>query len=314
VLPEIIRPALSDRKGSLTLIGTPKGHNEFYRAWRAAQNDLDWFSVMLRASQTGLVDAEELAAARKMMTPEQYEQEFECSFEAAILGAYWGREIAEAERDGRVCELPVDLDQPVHTAWDLGRRDATAIWFFQPLFGGVNVVDYYEASGVGAQHYAEVLHSKPYKLGKCFIPHDGNVVEWGSDRSRVEVLNSFGLDTRLVPNHSLMDGINAARLTIPLARFDAVRCGDGIEALKQYRADYDEERKVFKPTPRHDWASHAADAWRYLAMSWQALRQPAPPPKSTADVYIGRADGTVSSNLTFNDLVERNRRRRLEAE
>jgi phage terminase large subunit len=314
MLPEIIRPALSDRKGSLTLIGTPRGHNAFYDAWQAATDDPEWYSVMLRASETGLVDAEELAAARKMMTPEQYEQEFECSFEAAILGAYWGREMAAAERDGRVTTVDVDQTQPVHTAWDLGRRDATAIWFFQPLFGGINVVDYYEASGVGAAHYAEVLHSKPYTLGKCFIPHDGKVVEWGSDRSRVETLNSMGLDTRLVPDHSVMDGINAARLTIPVAKFDRLRCKDGIEALKQYRAEYDEVRKVFKPTPLHDWASHAADAWRYLAMSWRELRAPAPPKKSEADVYIGKADGTVQSNLTFMDMVERNKRRRLEAE
>lgn len=312
MLPEIIRPALSDRKGSLTLIGTPRGHNDFYKAWQQAQDDPDWYAVMLRASETGLVDAEELSAARKMMTPEQYEQEFECSFEAAILGAYWGREMAAAEREGRVTDVPVNPSQPVHTAWDLGRKDATAIWFFQPVFGGVNIVDYYAATGVGAAHYAEVLHSKPYTLGKCFLPHDAKVVEWGSDRSRVETLNRLGLDTRLVPDHSVMDGINAARLTIGVSRFDRMKCADGIEALKQYRAEYDEVRKVFKPTPLHDWASDPADAFRYLAMSWQALRAPAPPKKSDADVYIGKADGTVSSNLTFMDMVERNKRRRLE--
>jgi hypothetical protein len=313
VLPEIIRPALSDRKGSLTLIGTPKGHNDFYEAWKAAQNDDDWFHLILRASETGLVDAEELASARKMMTPEQYEQEYECSFEAAILGAYWGREMAQAERDGRICDVAYDRDLPVYTAWDLGRRDATAIWFFQVLFGGIHVIDYYENTGQGAEHYADILHSKPYTYGHSYIPHDGNVVEWGSNRSRIETLERLKIKTRLVPQHSLQDGINAARLTIPQARFDRGKCEIGIEALKQYRADFDEEKKVFKDQPRHDWASHGADAWRYLSMGWRELKLALPEPKPKADAYTGNPDGTISSALSIREMVERQRRRRMES-
>jgi hypothetical protein len=314
VLPEIIRPALSDRRGCLTIIGTPRGHNDFYRTWQTAQNDNDWYSVTLKASDTGLVAAEELAAARKLMSPEQYEQEFECSFEAAIQGSYWGKEIAAAEREGRVCDVPVDPDAPVWTAWDLGRRDATAIWFFQPVFGGVNVVDFYEATGVGAAHYADVVLGKPYKLGPALMPHDAKVVEWGSDRSRIETLQRLGLKPELIPDHGLMDGINAARLTIPNARFDKTRCADGLEALKQYRADYDEERKVFKPVPRHDWASHAADSWRYLSIGWRAMRQSMPEPKRQVDAYIGTADGGTVSHLTFREMIERRTRKRQEAE
>lgn len=313
VLPEIIRPALSDRKGSLTAIGTPRGHNEFYKLWQTAQSDPDWYGLMLRASETGLVDAEELAGARKMMTPEQYDQEFECSFEAAIHGAYWGREMAQAERDGRICDVPVDPEREVLTAWDLGHRDSTAIWFFQVLAGGIHVVDYYEASGVGAAHYAEVLHSKPYKLGDCYVPHDAKVTEWGTDRTRIETLQRLGLKPRLVPDHGLMDGINAARLTIPLARFDRTKCADGIECLKQYRADYDEERKVLKPTPRHDWASHAADAWRYLSIGWQAIRAAEPDNRIKPDAIYGRGDGTMTSTLTFSELIERQTKKRKEA-
>jgi hypothetical protein len=317
VLPEIIRPALSDRRGSLTIIGTPRGHNDFYTAYQNALNDNDWYSVILRASETGLVADEELAAARKLMTPEQYEQEFECSFEAAILGAYWGREMAQAERDGLICDVPIDTDRPVYTAWDLGRKDATAIWFFQPLFGGVNVVDFYENTGQGAPHYAEVLHAKAeaggYKLGPCLVPHDAKVTEWGTDRTRVESLQRLHLKPELVPDHGLMDGINAARLTIPQARFDATRCRLGIEALKQYRADYDEERKVFKIAPRHDWSSHAADAWRYLSIGWRAMRAAAPEPKRQVDAYVGQPDGTIKSHLTFREMVDRQARKMKEA-
>jgi hypothetical protein len=283
VLPEIIRPALSDRRGSLTAIGTPKGHNDFYKLWRLAQDDPEWFPLMLKASQTGLVSQEELDSARKMMTPEQYEQEYECSFQAAILGAYWGKEMAQAEADGRICNLPIDPAQPVLTAWDLGVRDSTAIWFFQVLAGGVHVVDFYEASGVGLEHYADTLkvraHEGGYQLGECLVPHDAAVKEWGSGKTRIEQMRGLGLNVPLepnVPNHRLMDGIGAARETLARCKFDARRCADGIEALKQYRAEYDEALKVLKPTPRHDWASHAADAFRYLAMGWKERTEPKP--------------------------------------
>lgn len=273
VLPEIIRPALSDRRGALTVIGTPRGHNDFYANWRAAQADNDWFTLMLKASETGLVSPDELLSARKMMTPEQYEQEYECSFQAAIQGAYWGREMAAAEVEGRICDVPIDIEQPVYTAWDLGVRDATAIWLYQVLAGGINIVDFYEASGVGLDHYAETLRLRAatggYNLGAVHVPHDAKVKEWGSGRTRIEQMEALGLTPEIVPSHRLMDGIGAARETLARCRFDRLRCAEGIEALKQYRADYDEERKVLKPTPRHDWTSHAADAFRYLAMGWK---------------------------------------------
>ncbi|HEY1035003.1 MAG TPA: hypothetical protein VGE09_08480 [Pseudoxanthomonas sp.] len=312
MLPEIIRPALSDRKGGLTIIGTPRGHNDFHKAYQSALNDNDWYSLLLRASETGLVDAEELTAARKLMTPEQYEQEFECSFDAAIQGAYWGKEMAQAEREGRICDVPVDPSQPVYTAWDLGVKDSTAIWFFQVLAGGINVVDYYEASGVGVEHYAEVVHGKGYRLGFCMVPHDAAVKEWGTGRTRLETMQRLDLVPDRVPNIPRMDGINAARLTIPQCRFDRTRCAEGIEGLKQYRAEYDEERKVFKPTPLHDWASNPADAFRYLAVGWRKMREEQPPVTPKAEVYVGKSDGTITSNLTFREMVARNTKRRLE--
>jgi len=274
VLPEIIRPALSDRKGSLTVIGTPKGHNDFHKVWRQAQDDEEWFALMLRASQTRLVDEEELASARKMMSEDQYAQEYECSFEAAIQGAYWGKEMAKAEESGRICDIGIDQNLSVHTAWDLGVRDATAIWFFQVLHGGLHIVDYYEASGVGLDHYAETLRQKRYPSGTCFVPHDAEVKEWGSGRTRLEQMQQLGLTTQLVPNHRLMDGIGAARETLAFCKFDRLRCVDGIEALKQYRTEYDEVRKVMKPTPLHDWTSHAADAFRYLSLAWKPPEKP----------------------------------------
>jgi phage terminase large subunit len=280
MLPEIIRPALSDRRGSLTIIGTPRGHNDFHDIYQQAIADEDWFTLLLRASETGIVPAEELESARKLMAkhPGSFEQEYECNWEAAIQGAYWGKEMAAAEAEGRICEVPIDIEQPVHTAWDLGVRDATAIWFFQVLAGGLNIVDFYEASGVGLDHYNDILRERArvggYQLGPCHVPHDAKVKEWGSGRTRIEQMESLGLTPDLVQDHRLMDGIGAARESLARTRFDRERCKDGIEALKQYRADYDEERKVLKPTPRHDWTSHAADAFRYLAMGWRDFTEP----------------------------------------
>jgi len=277
LLPEVIRPALSDRRGSLSIGGTPKGRNGFYDIWQMAQDDPDWFTLMLRASETGLISEEELASARKLMSEDQYQQEYECSFDAAIPGAYWAKEISRAEREGRICAVAYDPSQPVHTVWDIGVRDATAIWFFQPLFGGLNVIDYYEASGVGLEHYAEALKDKPYQYGYAYVPHDGMAREWGSGKTRVEQMMVHGFKPHPIPHNSLIDGIHAARMTLPLARFDKERCKRGLEALVHYHAEYDEDRKVLKPTPEHDWSSHAADAWRYLSLAWRETRKGEPP-------------------------------------
>lgn len=309
VLPEIIRPALSDRKGRLTLIGTPRGHNDFYKAWNTGRADPDWYAMMLRASESGILDDEELSSAAKLMTPEQYAQEYECDFDSAIQGAYWGKEMEAAERDGRICKVDVIPDLPVHAALDIGVGDGTSIWWFQVLHGGLNVVDRYRNTGMGLAHYHEVMKAKGYPPGRVFVPHDARVLEWGSGRTRIEQMMSLGMHPEIIAHHALEDGIQAARLTIPLCRFDRERCGEGIEALKQYRAEFDEERKVFRNKPLHDWTADDADAFRYLSMAWRAMRpEPPPPPKPVFDYAIS-ADGAIRSGLTFNEIVKRQDRK-----
>lgn len=267
---EVIRPMLADRKGWATFIGTPKGRNEFFEIYEAAKSSEDWYAVMLRASETGLISKDELADARASMTEEQYEQEFECSFDAAILGAYFGREMAQAERDGRITEVKYDPAIPVHTAWDLGKGANMAIWMFQVVGNEIRVIDHHEGAHSDAiPQCVSVLEGKPYKWGNDFVPHDAKAVEIGTGRTRVETLIRLRRKPVLVPDHEVMDGINAARLTLPRVWFDREKCKDGIEALKQYRAEFDEKLKTFKDNPRHDWASHSADAFRYLAMAWR---------------------------------------------
>lgn len=294
---EVIRPMLADRQGWATFIGTPKGHNEFFDVWDRAQGNREWFAQMLRASETGILPAGELDDARKDMTPEQYEQEFECSFEAAILGAYFGKEIAEAERAGRITSVDHDPALPVYTAWDLGVGDSTAIWFFQVAANEIRVIDHYENHGQGLPHYAGVLAAKRYTYADDFVPHDARVKELGTGRTRVETLVSLGRKPRVIPAQKIMDGINAARLTIPRCWFDRTRCKDGLEALRQYRADYDEKVKAFKNEPKHDWTSHSADAFRYLAMAWRELTADEKPKDPIAELLKPRTLSDVMGEL-----------------
>jgi hypothetical protein len=251
--PEVIRPALADRQGRATFIGTPKGRNGFFEVWDNASRDPAWFRTMM---------------------PEQYAQEFECSYDAAIMGAYYGSDMADLERAGRITELVVDPVLPVHTAWDLGHDDPTAIWFFQVAPDGIRVVDYYESAGKDIEHYAGELLARGYRYGTHWLPHDAKAKFLSAKRTTIEQLHALlpKHELRIVPDHKILDGINAGRLTLKRTWFDADKCKFGIEALRQYRSDYDEKAKVLKPHPKHDWTSHCADAFRYLAMAWKQPR------------------------------------------
>lgn len=269
---EVIRPMLADRKGWAVFIGTPKGRNGFWEVWDRAGTEPDWFRIMLKASETGLLDQAELDDARRAMTPEQYEQEFECSFQAAIQGAYFGREMQAAETDKRIARVPWEPKLQVHTAWDLGIGDSTAIWFIQVTGNEIRWIDYLEGSGVGLDWYVKQLKDKPYTYDSHLLPHDAEVRELGSGQSRVETLQSLGLNNiRVIPAQRKEDQINALRLVLPRSWFDAEKCKRGIEALRQYRAEWDDKRKAFRERPLHDWTSHPADAAMVLA---QAVPQP----------------------------------------
>jgi phage terminase large subunit len=268
VWSEIIRPALADRQGWAVFIGTPKGRNAFYDLWQRSQSDQGWFSFMLKASETGLIPESELALARRDLSEEQYAQEFECSFDAAVVGSYYGKLMAQAEADKRIAGVPYDPAALVWTAWDLGIRDATAIWFAQVIGREIRIIDYYEASGVDLGHYVREINARPYVYAGHVVPHDVQAKELGTGKSRLEVLESLGLkNLTLAPLHRVEDGINAVRVFIPRCWFDATRCARGVDALKLYRAEYDDKLKALRARPVHDWSSHAADAFRYLAIT-----------------------------------------------
>lgn len=266
VWSQVIRPALSDRLGWALFIGTPKGENHFYDVYKHAQNNSEWYAGLFRASETKIVAEEELRDAAKNMTPEEYAQEFECSFTAALIGAYYGKEMEQADIDGRITSVPYERLAPVDTAWDLGIGDSTAIWFVQQVGNEYRAIDYLEDSGRDLAFYAAELRKKTYAYREHLLPHDAAAKEIGTGKSRYETLLAHGLRGKIVPRQSIDDGINAVRLLLPKMWFDAKRCERGIACLKNYEKKYDTKNKIFSSKPLHNWTSHGADAMRAFAM------------------------------------------------
>jgi len=249
--------------------------------WR----DNPWFpSILERTRQRDRLDR-----------PELYDHVWEGGFREVFEGAYYSPQLAKLSEDGRICDIGPDPDLPVHTVWDLGIGDSTAIWFWQVIGNEIRVIDHYEAHGQGLPHYAAVIKARGYKPGDDWVPHDARVRELGTGRTRVETLRGLGLSPRLVPNHKVEDGINAVRETLPHCWFDRTRCDYGLDALRQYRAEKVEEKGVFRDKPLHDWTSHTADSFRYLAMAWRELQ----PARKKVDPIK-----ELLKPMTFDDMME----------
>lgn len=276
VWQEVIRPALSDRQGWAVFIGTPRGRNYFYEIHEQSKVSPDWLSLTLRASETGLIPEAELADAKTQMSASSFRQEYECDFEAPVIGAIYAEELMKARDEGRITHVPHESLLQVHTAWDLGMDDATAIWFWQQANGQFRFIDYVEESGMGLREYAHILQSKGYLYGRHYAPHDIQVRELGSGLSRLEVARSLGIPFEVVPQAAVEEGIHAFRLMLERCWFDAEKCAKGLEALQHYRREFDDKRRVFRSAPVHDWSSHAADAARYFAMVSQTNRDRQP--------------------------------------
>ena len=284
--PEVIRPALSDRQGWATFIGTPKGRNEFYRIYERAKTTEGWFWGSLQASRTGLIKPEELADARAMMTPEQYAQEYECSFQAAVIGAYYGRDMEAAE--DRIIPVAHDKSADVFCSWDLGIGDSMALWFGQPVAKEVHWLEYYENSGFGLDHYVDYIKSRKFPVHTHLLPHDAEARELQTGQSRMDFLRGRGLDCRLVPRHAVDEGISAVRMKFPQFWFNIKGEGmdRGLDCLRMYRAEYDDKNLTLKTRPLHDWASHGADAFRCGVMGMQLAQRTAAPIRFTPRAVV----------------------------
>lgn len=277
-----IRPILLENKGWAIFNGTPRGRNHLHSIYELGQSEESWFSELLTVKDTGVISPDQIAIERREIAKERGEdeaenlinQEYYCSWDAAIPGSYYGKAIAQLETKGRITKVPADPKQPVITAWDLGVGDSTAIWFVQQDRFGLRVVDFYEASGVGADHYARVLKERGYTYDYHILPHDAGDREWGNNASsRTDVLKTLGVKPlRILNRAGVDDGINAVRVLLPTCWFDAAACDRGLNALRQYQKRWDEKLKRFSDAPLHDWTSHAADAFRYLAQGLRTYR------------------------------------------
>lgn len=271
VLTQIILPALADRLGWLDVSGTSRGwSNLLGELKRLAVNNPDWFFQELKASETSIIPKDELDRLRALMSENEYLQEFECDFDAAITGSVYGKQVYEAETKGRFKAGIYDKDHLVNTAWDLGYDDATAIWFWQKIGNEIRLIDYYENSGQDIEHYCKYIKQKPYKYDKHYVPHDAaNKLLAAGGRSIVQQAYAMGVTMYVVSATSQQNAIEAARKTLEICWADPETCKQGIDGLKQYQFEWDDDKKVFRSKPRHDWASHPADAFEIIGQVWR---------------------------------------------
>lgn len=289
-----ISPMMRENDGWATFITTPRGRNHAYNMFNSAKANPEWFAeqssihdtqalppeVLKEILQTDYIDlyGEDIGRA-------QFEQEYECSFNAAILGAFYAREMAAVRKEGRIADIEPVPGRPVHRAWDIGVRDDTSIWWFQVVGGQLFILDCYTSNGGGIDHYADYVHrihsERDWMLGTDFVPHDAAHRQWALPGARtiIQQMGSYGLHPQQVPDATKLNGINAGRKTLARCVFHP-RCEEvGIAALEQYRREWDDERKTFKANEIHDWTSHLADAFRYLALSWREVSEPVIEPK-----------------------------------
>jgi phage terminase large subunit len=261
---EIVRPALADRLGWALFLGTPKGANHFKDFRDRAEKEPGWSLLEFKASETGILPQAELEAAKKEMGDDKYSQEFECSFDSPVEGSYYAALLGKLAPE-RFTEFPKDDLCKTYTAWDLGVGDSTAIWVCQVAGQERRLIDFYENHGVGLDSYVKWIRDSGYTQAEHILPHDVEVRELGSGKSRKEALQDLGLSITVCPRVSVDDGIQAVRRLLPNCYFHP-KTKQGLDALRNYRREYDEKRNVFYDKPLHDWSSHAADAFRYLAV------------------------------------------------
>jgi len=276
----ILEPILLENNGWAVFIYTPRGRNHGYKTYQTALKESDWFCQRLTVEDTGVIGLDMIRKLRREGTSEAYiQQEYYVSFDAPLVGSYYADLLLDAEKEGRISNVPHDTAHLVSTAWDIGHGDATAIWFYQDIGHARHWIDYYESDGKSVEHYAAMLRRKAeqlrYEYGSHWGPFDLENHDWGivGSNTRKAVAKQLGIEFKIVPKVSVEDGIQAVRSLLPRSWFDATRCEQGLNALKSYRREEDEskardmDQPFFKPVPLHNWASHGADAARYAAVA-----------------------------------------------
>jgi phage terminase large subunit len=312
------KPMIEETNGVAAFITTPRGNNHAKTMYDRAKGNDHWFAELSSVTDTEALSpaqlAESLAEYRDLygidLGRALFEQEYYCSFNGAMVGAYWGAEMAEAERQGRIRKVEINWDYPVHTAWDLGKAANNPIWCFQVIDGVPRIVDFYRPESDDLEDWCKWLDDKGYH-GNDYVPHDAMHINWGAKRTRYDTLKLLGRRPKMVAMVSVADGINAGRQTIKQAVFDKDRCELGIEGLKNYRREWDDDLKRFRDNPVKDWAEHIGSSWRYLGLAWkEEATALTPPPPKKEPIYTAKPDGSVSSNMSVREQVEAMVRRR----
>jgi phage terminase large subunit len=276
---EYVRPILAENDGWAVFNFTPRGYNHGKMIYDIANNTEGWFSSLLTVDDTNAISREAIEEERRSgMSEELIMQEFYCSFDMGVEGSYYAKYIARARDENRIQPFNHDKSNRVHTAWDIGVGDSTAIWFYQLSGRQIQLVDYFEAHGEGLPFYVSILEKKAKELGYIYgdhyAPHDIRNREFGTGDSRLEAAKRLGINFRIIPVISIESGIERVRAILDRCYFSGVKCKDGILCLENYRKDFDEKNRAYKDRPLHDWTSHGADAFRYLAQSIKQAERP----------------------------------------
>lgn len=271
---QYMRPILVSNNGWALFISTPRGKNHMWELYQIAKQSPEWFCYKLTVEDTGHIPLSLIEKEKQegIMSDDLIQQEYYTSFEMGVEGAYYTKYLDRMRIKGQIGQVPWEPSFKVHTAWDLGIRDSTVIIFFQTIGQTVRIIDFYEKNKEGLEHYITVLESKPYSYGKHIAPHDIRVREFTSGLTRIEKARQLGVKFTIADDVSIVDGIEAVRSLFSKTWIDEVQCSGLIKALENYRQEYDAKRKVYSSQPLHNWASHACDGMRYLAVSLPKTR------------------------------------------
>lgn len=293
---DFIRPILAENGGWALFIYTPRGRNHGWDVYEMARKNPDWFAEILSVNETNAIPMSVIEEERRSGMPEEFiQQEYYCSFNSPLAGAFWGQQLDQIEKAGQITKVDATPEFSVKTAWDIGFTDDVAIWFYQPTFLGIKIVDYYENRGKDVPHYAEVIRNKPYNYETHWLPPDAKAQTFAAGGRTVieQLVNLLGMDKcRLLTKQDPEDWIQAARVIIPRCWFDATRTEQGMKSLRAFQREWDEDRRCFKEKYLHNWASHAASAFGVLASVYVEENPSADP-------------GPVFRNPSLDEIYER---------
>jgi len=264
---QTIRPILAANSGIAMMISTTFGKNHFYDLYQLALNSDDWFCYKKTVDETMHISEEALAQERSEMSEDMYYQEFHCSFDRGVSGAVFAKIMNELQINNKITTVPWERSFKVHTAWDIGYADSTAIIFFQVIGTVVHIIDYYQNNQEGLDHYIKYLDTKPYKYGKHIAPHDMANHSFSTGVSRIEMASNLGIDFIIAPKLPIQDGIEASKVTLAKCYIDAEKCSQLVKNFNLYRYEWDDRRQMYKNTFFHGPESHSVDAFRMLSVT-----------------------------------------------